>query len=260
MVARPYETSKSNAAEPQIYEVMKRDEKAKEAAERARLLYVAMTRARDWLVLGGSVTSAGRGKVPADSLMEPFASELGIVGMSDGTQLSGTGWRAEVRRRGNGGGRPARSTVRRRLDVLARRLDEAPVISATQRTFAVTTWRIACIPPMKEPGTGGVPKPGALDPLLRGTLVHRYFEKWDFRTGPPDVASFLRREMPAARLEDRLCEALESATARFMASDAWKLVTEAVDIQRRAIHSARGGCLGRGGDRRHPRRRHDSGL
>ena len=235
VVARPYEPSKSNAAEPQIYEVMKRDEKAKEAAERARLLYVAMTRARDWLVLGGSVTSAGRGKVPADSLMEPFASELGIVGMSDGTQLSGTGWSAEVRRTtATAAVAPADEGTRETPDwsVLARRLDEAPVIPATQRTFAVTTLAHRMYPSDEEPGTGGVPKPGALDPLLRGTLVHLYFEKWDFRTGPPDVASFLRREMPAARLEDRLCEALESATARFMASDAWKLVTEAVDIQR----------------------------
>ncbi|HPJ98154.1 MAG TPA: UvrD-helicase domain-containing protein, partial [Candidatus Hydrogenedentes bacterium] len=98
IVARPYNPASERQTEPQIYTVMKRDEEAKEEAERARVLYVAMTRARDWLVLSGTVASGKSPRPAPDSLLEPIASELDVLNRGDGALLSGEGWTALVRR------------------------------------------------------------------------------------------------------------------------------------------------------------------
>jgi len=237
VVARPYDPRKNRAPAPQIYEVMKRDEKAKDEAERARILYVATTRARDWLVLSGSAGSGGRARVPADSLLEPIGREWDLAAKPDETLLSGAGWTALVRR-----AMPAAAIAAaprepaRPLDMagLAPRLERAPAIPATQRTFAVTTLVHRMYPSDEAPAADGPRDASTLDPLLRGTLVHRYFELWDFRNAPPDIDAFLRREQPAVHLAGRLREAIERAARGLMASGAWPLLTGANEIEREA--------------------------
>ncbi len=237
IVARPYNPAAERTTEPQIYEVMKRDEDAKEAAERARVLYVAMTRARDWLVLGGSVASKKRPKAASDSLLGPIADELDLLNRGDGALLSGEGWTALVRRstKSKAIDAPAREPAPQ-IDwqVLTQRLGPAPAIPASQLTFAVTTLVQRMYPSSEEAAAGGVRDASALDPLLRGTLVHRYFELWDFQHKPPDIDAFLRREKPSLHLADRLRDTLETAVQRFMASEAWSLVTGAREILREA--------------------------
>ncbi len=237
VVARPYNPTKNRAPAPQIYEVMKRDEKAKEEAERARILYVATTRARDWLVLSGSGGSGGRARVPAESLLEPIDREWDLAAQPDKKMLSGKGWTALVRRAVPGAAvtPPPREPARPlNLAELARRLECAPTIPTTQRTFAVTTLVHRMYPSDEAPAADGPRDSSALDPLLRGTLVHRYFELWDFRNAPPDIDAFLRREQPAVHLGDRLREALERAARALMASGAWPLVAGASEIEREA--------------------------
>ncbi|MFO7973130.1 MAG: UvrD-helicase domain-containing protein, partial [Candidatus Hydrogenedentota bacterium] len=237
MVARPYDPGKKTVPEPQIYEVIKRDERAKEEAERARLLYVAATRARDWLVLGGSAGSSGSGKPPADSLLAPFANEFGILGVKDGTQIRDEGWSAEVRRvTATTKVKPPETQKSEAPDwnEIMPRLDEAPVIPATEHAFAVTTLAHHMYLSDEEPEGQSAREPSVLDPLRKGTLVHRYFEVWDFQDSPPDIDRFLRREMPAMHLREPLREELKNAARRFKDSEAWDVVSNARNIQREA--------------------------
>lgn len=237
VVARPYVPGKKPNPEPQIHEIMKRDEKAKENAERARLLYVATTRARDWLVLSGAPGSSASGKPPADSLLEPFVNEFGILGAGDGTRIGDDGWSAEIRRvTAMTKVKPPKKDEAEApdWDGIMRCLEEAPVRPATQHTFAVTRLVHHMYPSDEQRREAGEIDPDALDPLMRGTLIHRYFELWDFKEDPPAVDAFLRREMPVLHLRDRLREELMQAAERLRTSDAWQLLTAAKDIQREA--------------------------
>ncbi len=236
-LARPYEPEKNKPIPPQIYEIMTRDEKAKEAAERARILYVAMTRARDWLVLGGTPESGGKAKVMADSLLEPFVSEFDILGRQEGALIDGNGWSAKVHRSMAPAiaGKPGSEACEPPdWNVLTRRIELAPAKPAPQPAFAVTTLAHRMYPSDEERAPASEHASRHLDPLLRGTLVHRYFELWDFKRPPPDIDVFLRREKPAMHLEAPLKVELQNAAKQLMSSEAWPLLRDANDIQREA--------------------------
>ena len=234
-VARIQDPAAPQNPEPQIATVMMRDEDAKDAAERARMLYVAMTRARDWLVLGGSLDLRRSVKSLSKSLLEPFENAFNILEKSDGSRFGTDGWSAGIRLSTQNSKMPDMSRSKPAppaLEMLSQRIDPVQAIPAAQRTLAVTTLVHHMYPSDEERRREGGRAPDALDPLLRGTLIHRYFELWDFKKDPPEIDGFLRREQPILAIEDRLREDLETAVRRFTDSEAWALLSQAEDIER----------------------------
>ncbi len=80
------------SAKPALLQLIARQESRKEKAEAARLLYVAMTRVRDWLILSGAPERQ------ANTLMESFEQVYHVVGSEEERRIRGEGWEALVRR------------------------------------------------------------------------------------------------------------------------------------------------------------------
>ncbi|HNT87708.1 MAG TPA: 3'-5' exonuclease, partial [Candidatus Hydrogenedentes bacterium] len=217
---------------PALGEAVRRRQVEEEAAEHARVLYVAMTRARDCLVLSGAPDPR------KGSWLELLDAHFGVTGQRDGAVIdaresragrpchAGEGWSVRVRR--TVPRKRAKAEKKKRVALPA--LDEvkrmvAPltgVVSARHR-FSVSGIlnAMAGLWSDEAPGhesAGGVATvtPGRLNPLVRGSLVHRMFELWDF-AAPPDTTALLREAEVSRRLWPEVAADLRGVAERFQA-------------------------------------------
>ena len=186
-----------------------------QTAEFARLLYVAMTRAREALVFSGA-PGAEKG-----SWLEWLDDLYGLTGREDGETFGESGWSAIVRREPD----PVRRMRAPRADTepiapeTLLRLAQ-PVLVPPRRpvSLSVSVLLDAMLPPMALPAVERAAAPG-IDPLVRGTLIHRLFERWDFRRNqPPPFEQVLNGESLALSERRTALEDLEQAAIRFQAS------------------------------------------
>jgi len=216
-----------DSVKPAVYDAVYRELKRKGQAEHARILYVAMTRARDWLLMAGA-PEPGKG-----SWMQTLDGLYGVLSREDGGVIEGEGWCGVVRRKAGRAGKAARPVLDTSLppldELAARAAPIAPAAPArSRRTFSVSEVlnQITGVPdeedadsPWTAPVGQGLPDVASpsRDALLRGTLVHRMLEVWDLN-GPPPIDAFLRRECPAIKAWDSLAPYLRDVAERFAAS------------------------------------------
>ena len=207
------------SANPVVYKAIQQERKSKDIAEHARILYVAMTRARDWLLIGSApVAKSGSWMASLDAIYD-------VISRDDGARIDGEGWNAIVRRTA----KPSAPTPSEKseetipdlatLEALAKPLETAP---AARRTFSVSELLdVMSDVPDPEPAEAGekdaARSEGSFSPMLRGTLVHRMFELWRFGEEPP-IDAFLQRECSARALRNRLAPQLRAIAERFRTS------------------------------------------
>ena len=217
----------ANREYPAIAELIKDGITEEETAEEARLLYVAMTRARDTLALVGARGEPG-GEYSKDSWAQQLDDCFGFSREVDGAQLGGTGWEGVLRRRI---AMPPKSGTTEtvagpaNLDTACRQTQPLPEPRTAHPVFAVSTLlhALAGGEDKHEERPGGEGQPEAPRPvreraMLRGTLVHRMFEYWDFQSDrlPPIPALVAEAGLGPAAGEELAAELTEIA-ARFRA-------------------------------------------
>jgi ATP-dependent helicase/nuclease subunit A len=201
---------------PAIMEEMARDRLARERAEDARVLYVAMTRARDWLFLSGA-PEAREG-----TWFQHFDAEYGVLSRGDGDHFDGPGWQACVRRAPGEAKVTLAEAARHELpsrEALAARAAPVQAVSTRRMTLSVTML-------LDRMGFGAESEPKeetdtaddrlAMSPSLRGTLVHQMFEEWGaVGDAGPVIDDIVRRECPALSARESLAADLKAIAERF---------------------------------------------
>jgi len=215
---------------PAMYESIKREKGDKRTAEHARILYVAMTRARDWLLLSGTP------KAPASSWMSSFDKHLNLMLREDGEVIQEGRWSARIRRRVGSstwqGTEERPETAPPELCLIERRAEPLSLAMTHRRSFSVSEILHEMFPGNEQPHE----KTGAEDPaegLLRGTLAHRMFEQWDFVSAPP-IDQVLDDECVESCARQRLSAYLHDVAERFRASDLIEHFRSARTLQREA--------------------------
>lgn len=205
-------------AAPALGEAVRRRCAEEETAEHARLLYVAMTRARDYLALSGAPTPK------KGSWLEALDAYFRIIDRRDGALISGDGWSARVVRavqprrtksdKKKGIALPPPETVERMTAPLVN------IVSA-RRAFSVSALLNAMLGALNPDAVGeesprgsGAVLSGRLDPLTRGALVHRMFELWDFAS-LPDVEALLVEAGTPRSLRPEAIADLHAVAERF---------------------------------------------
>jgi len=190
---------------------IKRRIKEEEDAESARLLYVALTRARDLLYL------CGQSDARIGSWFHAFDAIYRVADRDHGEVIDGKGWKAEVLR-AIPDVAPSKSAAAAvtEVDVERTRRRVAPVAAPERaaNTISVSRLLTLLVPDSFEgetPQEDGQPRVErdntyAMD---RGTLVHRMFELWDFAGDAPDVGALIRAAQLGLRHREKLQSDLE---------------------------------------------------
>ncbi len=191
---------------PALTEMIKERIRNEEGAEHARLLYVALTRARDYLVLCGTDTPA------SGSWFELLEQAFDVLSLEDSAVFVGEGWQAQVWRRMKDDFKPAAETIAadaETLDLSALRRRLEPVISlrSPDRTVSVSAildhmaGGLDLEQERKVSTTSAEVVRDFGAAALRGTLAHRLFELWDFKTSPTTLVADLMLEAGVALSE-----------------------------------------------------------
>ncbi len=242
-----------------------------EDAEERRLFYVAMTRARDRLILSGSTDPERRAEprpggppldwiVPAllGGALDPARPERVVTGVWDGrptrvltrlvtpATIPAAALPTEPRRRAGtpGTALPARAKVVP-APAAARPAPQRLSYSALgqyarcpYRFYLQRTLRLPDVPrPEPSGGEGATPPPEpALDPRVRGTIAHALLEELDFaRPAAPDPAAVTAAGLEAgAELTPTDVEDIRGLVAAFGASPLCARLADARDVRREA--------------------------
>jgi ATP-dependent helicase/nuclease subunit A len=207
---------------PPIHDAIRTARDAEDQAEGGRILYVAMTRARDWLLLSGCPGSRSAG----DSWLQVFNELYDLSNRRDREEFSGCGWRAILRRKGVPCQRPLVQPGKIELPprhVLEIRIGPAPVAVAGRKTFAVTDVVQAMLASPVQVSAGepslSCERGISINPIQWGTLVHRLFQKWDLRAPLEEVIEGIcAQDWPAIQGRRETIEGLRAVAARFAAS------------------------------------------
>ena len=225
------------------YEELAEERWAAEQAEERRLFYVAMTRARERLILSGAMRESGGSSTPADWIVPAFRDLPGVryTWLSDDSEDV-----HHIHRRDGGDGRVVRTAERSVVGAqpgISAPASPAPKSPVPLRTLSYSTIaeharcgyrfyveRVLGVPPTSEPaseGTGG---------RQRGTEVHRLLQRLDFRRpvipseAPADVATLLSA-FAGSDTRRRLAAAAEvRREQRFAFPFAGTLVTGTFDV------------------------------
>jgi ATP-dependent helicase/nuclease subunit A len=218
-----------------------------ELAEQGRILYVAMTRARDHLFLCGAPAKAG-----SASWMGAFDEQFGVCGMGDGTSFSGDGWEAVVRREMPlATGTRMEPAERTPVDIDRIRMRMGPAPAVTQPRTAIAATEIAraihggrvtlktSAPSEKRVGVSS---------RQRGTIVHAFLEQWDYRSNPDAaIESVLRGEALDDEDARVLREDMTRIAGRLMASELGVRISRSTEVKREVPFALRiDGFLARG--------------
>lgn len=232
-VAAQSEDRAGDRYKPLLYRWILRGQREKDAAESARLLYVAMTRARDYLLLGFG------GQPERDSWQEPFDLAYDILARRDGEDIAGQGWRAIIRRMPSPPRlrKPAKEPIPA-PDVETLRKQIAPVAAPSRRRRRFAAGEIAALiasdgqalayNPVADEGSVSSLN-DALDPIERGLLLHRALQKWDFRTDIDTIIDeVLRRERPAFRVRQAASPRLKRQMEWLLSTDVGRKMAESM--------------------------------
>ncbi|HPO16354.1 MAG TPA: UvrD-helicase domain-containing protein [Candidatus Hydrogenedentes bacterium] len=202
---------------PALGDAIKSRIEEEENAESARTLYVAMTRARDYLVLSGN------GDPGNDSWFDELNDVYDVVHQKNGYVIEEKGWQATVR---CPEGLPTvqvslpHSAETYPKDRVLKHLAEVPGNAQNQVTFSIS----AILDEMasgfdeeEEKDTEArLEKRGAGLAMKRGSLIHRMLELWDFTTGtPPNFAGLLIESGLGRQEQERLLHDLEITAETF---------------------------------------------
>ena len=212
-----------------------------EENEHARLLYVALTRARDHLVMSGSLEGKNSG-----SWLEAIDDEFAVVAQAHRAVLKGNGWRAIVHRRLEASTHAPRAAAHEATpppEVLARQVQPLALAAAPSHTIPVS----AVLRHMgaEEDKDMSVSAKAVASPerraggaqhwaLQRGTLAHRMFECWDFREDMPPLAAILAEAGLGLSRRAAAADDLRAMAERFAASDLRALLARQQRLEREA--------------------------
>jgi ATP-dependent helicase/nuclease subunit A len=227
-------------AKPAIHQAIHAAAQEKDAAEHARVLYVAMTRARDWLLLGGSPKPA------KSSWLAEFDRLYGVSTRRHGESFSGSDWAATIYRNAPPCtlAEAPRSAGTAAWDALAERVGRVASEGRGTRVFSVSEL-LDALDGTPEAGEAGAGRGGPHDPLLRGTLVHRLFERWPLGTDPVDIEaliqSFLPRACPALDVRKPMASYLRTTAERFAQSEVLGMMKAGGRVERETPFLLRAG-------------------
>jgi ATP-dependent exoDNAse (exonuclease V) beta subunit len=220
---------------PLLWKSIDRAEQDTRRAEEARVLYVALTRARDWLLIAGAPAAA-----KSDSWLHAFEEVYGLSGYGDGEVIIGEGWSGVVRRRAGTTPKPrprqpAESTFS--MDDMEKRVSPIIVPSRSGSTLSVTqlvhlmdggSTEDAALE--TKPSQGG--KGGGSVALLRGTMAHALFEGWDFGVEDPAIVPILIEFAPGLRDPDGHGVYLAGLAERFAQTELFGELSRAESLER----------------------------
>lgn len=224
-------------------EMISRYRRHEEAMESGRILYVAMTRARDYLVLCGH--SDADPFTWAGHLNRTYA----LAEYSHGALVEGPGWRLLVKRECPD--LPPLKAVRaERPEVasalVARQIVPVETDQGGARVFSVSRLLsrmsgmedgVADYEPEEDIAAGedfsGAELGDRAYAMARGTLVHRLFETWNFAGDvAPDIANLVSDAGLGLGQYETLKEALARMAASFRESALWPVYATATSIER----------------------------
>lgn len=195
-------------------EMITRRNRREELDEHARLLYVALTRARDYLIVSGAPAP------PTSSWMGMLDQTLGALTRRDGENLSGEGWHGVVRRIASASTQESRRAEQAvDWDALFARAVR-PAIAAE----AMIATSISELLNYIEAGLGQDEERGnrsdeSFAPrsyaLTRGTVVHRLLELWDFGKAAPPIEQALDDAPISPSKREELRESMAPLASRF---------------------------------------------
>ena len=228
---------------PALAKTIQHREKEEDDAEQARILYVALTRARDHLVLCGAPdTTEGAWMHRMDKQFDLFQRE-------DNDIVEGTGWRVRIWRKARStppGIADRSSAPPLDVDNIARSIAAIPPVPSLQRTISVSALLNVWdgVPdeeddrPDRDPAEyDALGDSGAANPMHRGILIHRLFEAWDFQQDTlPSVNALIAGARLGFRAQARLdVEATINAIAdRFRQGDLFQRLARESHLQREA--------------------------
>lgn len=202
-------------AKPCVYTAIRQACRDKETAEHARVLYVGMTRARDWLLFGGP-------PIPGkNSWLDTLHRAYRILDREHGESFEAGNWSAVVfHDTVPPFHRPGATPAREPVDVasLVARAEPIAVSSAGRAVISVSALLDAMdsAHDSEDEPRALLDTPASIAAMTRGTLVHRLFECW--RPGQAmDIHAFLARECPALNLRETLAADLAGLLRRFEA-------------------------------------------
>jgi ATP-dependent helicase/nuclease subunit A len=209
-----------------------------ERAEHARLLYVALTRARDYLILCGATNP------PPGSWFGAIDAVYPVVDAPQDGGIAGVGWSAAVRTCVLSAAEQSAApdpVVLWEEDTLRQRIEPVQGAASARRTFSISSILDFMAEGMDEQEERDEAeerppsKAGAAAARARGTLVHRFFETWDFRAAPEAcIASVLSETARTAEDYASLQTDLANIAARFFAQPLCAELAQSDALQREA--------------------------
>jgi len=217
--------------------------KVREEAERRRILYVGMTRAKEVLLLSGGITARSMGDNVLDLLQEIGEGEVGVA--STETLKIGDSVIPQRVVTASDHTWPRRSLATPSASSM---IDPASIAGLWKerqsRWTKVRTTVVHAIPTARESGTGPIPHRsthGGRDRTigqLVGVLAHRILERWDFTQDPsrlleqiaPTIQTFLAAEQQS--LVPALTESLGDLFSAFGRSESYTRLRSATIIGR----------------------------
>jgi ATP-dependent helicase/nuclease subunit A len=200
---------------PQICAAIQERHTEKEVEEHARVLYVAMTRARDRLLISGGPEGTN------GSWMRSFDEAFGVLSKGDGDSVAGDGWMAVVRRDVPELSRVKCTSEDQTLwptpEALKARVKPVAVTQSQRTSFPVTAVAHAMANACGRAEHVANRAAFAQIPVSgkeRGSLVHDFLEQWDFVAPARGVAERVCLEYlaPEAMVEE-LCRVAAACAA-----------------------------------------------
>ncbi|HOS01950.1 MAG TPA: UvrD-helicase domain-containing protein [Candidatus Hydrogenedentes bacterium] len=218
------------SVKPPLSKLIRLDRELRARDEFARLLYVALTRARDWLALSGAPTIAGA----PQSWLAAFEREYGVLAANDGEILSpkreGAPIAMRVRRSVPDVRPPAAesqsdcccdvSAILRRVASITLQPIARSAFSVTEvaREMASEEWMEAPNAPAPD---GPRPELSSLfmNARIRGEMIHALLERWDGTLNAEIwIDAVVRRYCPIPSLHDSLKRDMRLLLERMHAS------------------------------------------
>lgn len=217
-----------NPVWPAIGQHLKRLDTEDDLAEEARVLYVAMTRARDRLLL------AGPAKPRKHSWMAALNAAYALENRGHDNTFSGAAWTARVIRCAS---TTPLAEVREPvpalppIETLREQAREIPLTIAPGQTIPARTVLDWLHPDAEETTSDSSPRKIPLDQQKLGTAAHALLERWDF-AGDPPVSLVAREHFPNAPDHETCTQALNEIANRIKASTLWPRLQRATNLRR----------------------------
>jgi len=212
---------------PALGEHLKRHDREDDRAEEARVLYVAMTRARDRLLL------ASGPKINKHSWMDALDTQFALAARAHGDVVNGAAWSGMMVRRASAAVVPAAARANAApLELDALRRQAGSVATRAPQGYAMPIRALLDlmhpVAPLEPPR---LTNRAGLDPRLLGTAAHRLLERWDFTCAAP-VEAIARDAFSGVAEREHCARNLASMTDRMMQSPLWPRLAASKNLRR----------------------------